>query len=57
MDDELITITKKEYEHLLDAKLRLTCLEAGGVDNWDWYDDAMDNYRKKRSELNGTPDE
>lgn len=57
MDDELITITKKEYERLLDAKLQLTCLEAGGVDNWDWYDDAMESYREKRSKLNGTPDE
>lgn len=40
MAEEMVTITKKEYESLIrDSKL-LTALEDAGVDNWDWYSDA-----------------
>ncbi len=40
--DENITITKKEYEALLAAKRKLRALENAGVDNWEWYGDAME---------------
>jgi hypothetical protein len=43
---EMVTITKAEYESLLDDKHRLECLEAHGVDNWQGYDDAMEMYRE-----------
>ena len=32
-----ITITKREYRELLKDSEKLSRLEAGGVDNWDWY--------------------
>lgn len=35
------TISKEEYEELLDRDRTLTALENGGVDNWEWYDVAM----------------
>ena len=38
---ETVTIPKSEYELLLDASRKLAALEAGGVDNWEGYDDAM----------------
>lgn len=39
--DELVTITKADYERLkLDSK-KLSALEAGGVDNWEWYSDSL----------------
>lgn len=40
--DKNITITKKEYERLIDADLFLNCLKACGVDNWQGYGDAVD---------------
>ena len=41
MDTEMITITKKEYESLLDDRKWRLALEAGGVDNWEWYHDSL----------------
>jgi len=36
-----ITITKAKYDELLLAQRKLDALEAGGVDNWEWYDDSL----------------
>ena len=41
--EELITITKKEYESLINDALNLAALKAGGVDNWEWYYDSLKN--------------
>lgn len=30
-----------EYEHLKDRDEELTKLENAGVDNWEWYDEAL----------------
>jgi len=36
-----ITITKKRYLQLqIDSEI-LNRLEAGGVDNWDWYGESL----------------
>lgn len=37
-------IRKEELAHLLRARYKLSCLEAGGVDNWIWYDEALSDY-------------
>jgi hypothetical protein len=45
-EEEMITITKKEYDDLYESYTFLCCLKAAGVDNWDGYDYAheiMDN--------------
>lgn len=43
-------ISNREYQNLLKRDEILTALEAGGVDNWTWYDEALkevrDEYRK-----------
>ncbi|MBX0320246.1 hypothetical protein [Shouchella clausii] len=39
---ETATITKKEYDLLLEDSAFLSCLEACGVDNWDGYADARE---------------
>lgn len=39
-NQEMVTITKKEYEELLNDSAFLSCLEACGVDNWSGYSDA-----------------
>lgn len=45
-EEEMVTISKKEYDDLYESYIFLSCLEAAGVDNWCGYDDAremMDN--------------
>lgn len=42
MNEEMVTITKDEYESLTAAAEFLNCLEACGVDNWGGYGDAQD---------------
>lgn len=39
---EMVTITKEEYEELLNDRRVLVALEMAGVDNWDGYDYAME---------------
>jgi len=38
---DVIEVSKRRYQELLDAEARLDALEAGGVDNWEGYDEAM----------------
>jgi hypothetical protein len=45
MDDETITITLEEYQDLQDSSKFLMCLHAAGVDNWDGYDWAMEEFQ------------
>ena len=39
----MITISKEEYAELLRRDYELSCLEDGGVDNWDWYGESFNN--------------
>lgn len=41
MNEETVTITKKEYESLLDDQKWRIALENGGVDNWEWYGESL----------------
>jgi hypothetical protein len=38
--EETVTISKSEYENLLEAQEFLNCLEACGVDNWSGHSEA-----------------
>ena len=40
----MIQLTQVEYIELLRAQETLSCLEAGGVDNWEFYNEAMKDY-------------
>lgn len=42
MDEETITITKKEHESLMRSERKLMYLEGAGVDNWEGFDIAME---------------
>lgn len=42
MTNEMVSISKEEYEILLSRIDFLNCLEACGVDNWEGYGDACD---------------
>jgi lactate dehydrogenase-like 2-hydroxyacid dehydrogenase len=48
--EEMITITKKEYDKLLHDQMKLIALEGAGVDNWDGYDDAMEILEEMENE-------
>lgn len=37
-------ISKKRLKQLEKAEAKLNALENGGVDNWEWYDQAMTSY-------------
>jgi len=45
--EEMVSITKSEYERLLDRENFLGCLEACGVDNWGGYGDAYEMYEEE----------
>lgn len=42
MEEEMITITLKEYNKLIENDAFMDALVAAGVDNWDGYDEAKD---------------
>lgn len=41
-EEQMVTISKKEYEDLLKTQRFMRALEAAGVDNWEGYDMAID---------------
>lgn len=45
-----VTITQKEYDYLNDRDWKLICLEGAGVDNWEGYDFAMEQYNTDEEE-------
>ncbi len=44
VEESNMSISKKEYEELLDRNRKLSALEAGGVDNWEWYGESLAQY-------------
>ena len=43
-------VDSDEYEELLDDSLFLNCLQNNGVDNWDWYSEAVKEYQQIKGE-------
>lgn len=41
---DTVTLSRKEYENLIADSVTLECLNAGGVDNWEWYGESMTDY-------------
>lgn len=41
---EAVTISQADYNRLQKDSLKLALLEAGGVDNWEWYGDALEEF-------------
>jgi hypothetical protein len=44
--DDVVTMSVAEYEKLYDDSLFLNCLRNAGVDNWQGYECAQDEYRQ-----------
>lgn len=43
--EDAVTITREEYDELLTSQKFLDCLESAGVDNWDGYDFAQEDFQ------------
>lgn len=39
-----VTISEARYRELLISENELCALESGGVDNWSWYSESINNY-------------
>ena len=48
--EEKVEIGKTEYENLRRDTIKLEALEEAGVDNWEWYGEAMTIYHTKLEE-------
>ena len=46
MYEEQVTISKAEYERLLEDQRFLDALSAAGVDNWDGYSYALEIFHE-----------
>ena len=43
-DEEQVTISKAEYDRLIEDQKTLNALEAGGVDNWEGYSFCFEDF-------------
>lgn len=48
---DLITISQEKYDELISDHLFLNCLIAAGVDNWEGYDLAVEEYQERELNL------
>ena len=39
-----VTMTLQRFEYLINRDKLLSALEAGGVDNWEWYGESTREY-------------
>ena len=44
-----ITLTEEEYLILANDSEILRHLEEGGVDNWNWYQESLENFREMKA--------
>jgi hypothetical protein len=49
-EKEMISITKEEYDELLENSAWLLALEDAGVDNWSGFDYAGELYREQKKD-------
>lgn len=49
-DRRSVVLTQEEYELLAEDSLFLNCLRNAGVDNWDGYEFAQEEFNKDRDD-------
>lgn len=47
MPEQFMSVDKKEYAQLIEDQKTLNALYAGGVDDWEWYEESLDAARKE----------
>lgn len=50
MSKDVVTISIEEYSRLQDAEDLLFCLYAAGVDSWEGFDIAIEEFHKEADE-------
>jgi hypothetical protein len=45
--DGMTTTSIRDLQELRKREFKLTCLENGGVDNWEWYGESLKDYRDR----------
>jgi len=48
MNDK-VTISASEYKKMQRDIAKLNALEAGGVDNWEWYSESLSSWHKENT--------
>lgn len=48
--EDFKVINSEEYEEMYDDSLFLNCLRNNGVDNWEWYSEAVEEYQQIKGE-------
>ena len=49
--DDTVNVPRNEYEDLLERSAFLAALEDSGVDNWEWYDEAVNTYNERNEDV------
>ena len=49
--DEIAVISRKHYDELVKEEAILCALQSYGVDNWQGYDESMDELREEEPEF------
>ena len=49
MPQETVQITMKELKRYQERDRKLSALENAGVDNWEWYGDAMTEFEDEET--------
>lgn len=44
-EEKKIQVSERTWNKLQEDLRFLRCLEAAGVDNWEWYDEAVTSWR------------
>lgn len=44
-----VTISASEYKKMKRDLAKLSALEAGGVDNWEWYGESLSGWHKENA--------
>lgn len=44
--EKALTIQSAKIDELTDDSIFLNCLRNNGVDNWDWYGEAVEEYQR-----------
>ena len=52
----MIKITPQEHDALLKSQRKLQALEAGGVDNWEWYGESLTEFNKEEDRAEALED-
>lgn len=51
---EYVLVPKKEFEEIITKYLEMMAGEGGGVDNWHYWSESLNDFIKDYNNINGT---